>query len=227
MVFVEPVPLQVGQRVRLGAVAGERLGFAPHLYDFLAIGAGRYLGPGVSSFAAAAHRVAAFSEERGWPAVIGEFGALNGVRRAVTMLDDECALFDRLWLSWTAWMYDPVGPDWNDEGASLVDVGGAERPWLDPLVRPYPRAIAGRPIASRFDRVARTYELCFEPGGGAAPGAIAANATSEVFVPRARRWAERFDVQVSGADHDWNERESTLRLTASPGAREVRLVVQG
>ncbi len=227
VVFVEPVPLQVGQRIGLGEVTGERLGFAPHIYDFLAIGSGRYFGRRLSSFAAAARRLAAFSAERGWPAVIGEFGALNHVKGAVEMLDDECAIFDRLWLSWAAWMYDPVGPDWNDEGASLVDVGGAERPWLDPLVRPYPRAIAGQPLESRFDRAARHYSFRYAPRAGAAPGAIAADAVTEVFVPRARRWPDRFDVSVTGADHTWDEDAGVLHLRAHPDASEVGLVIQG
>lgn len=218
MVFTEPTPLQVGQRIRLGEVAGERLGFAPHLYDFASIGLGRYLGPRFSSVGPAARRIAELSERRGWPVVIGEFGALNGVRGAAAMLEDQCRLFDRHLFSWTAWMYDPVGPDWNDERASVVDVGGAERPWLDPLVRPYPRAVAGVPLHSRFDGAARRYELTFAPTD-------AAVGPTEVWLPRARRWPAGFTVQIEGGEHAFDEATGVLSIHAARDAREVKLTV--
>ncbi|MBK7974631.1 MAG: cellulase family glycosylhydrolase [Deltaproteobacteria bacterium] len=218
MVFTEPAPLLVGQRIRLGEVAGERLGFAPHLYDFASIGLGRYLGRRFSSVGRAARRIAELSERRGWPVVIGEFGALNGVRGAVDMLEDQCQLFDRHLFSWAAWMYDPLGPDWNDEGASVVEVGGAERPWLDPLVRPYPRAVAGVPLTSRFDRAAARYELTFTP---TRPG----DAPTEVWLPSARRWPNGFQVRLEGGEHRFDETTSVLEIRAAPGASEVKLTV--
>ncbi len=222
IVFVQPAPLLLGQRVRLGAVPGAAIGFAPHIYDLLSIGSGRYLGWKRSTFGPTARAIARFSEERGWPAVIGEFGALNHVKDAPRMLEDQCRALDRHWLSWAAWSYDPVGPDWNDEGASLVDVGGTERPWLDPLVRPYPRAIAGTPISSRFDREARRYELRYTPGGAG----IAEHAATEVFVPRARLWSDSFRVDAAGAEHTWDDVAQVLALRAQPGAAEVRVAIE-
>lgn len=218
IVFCEPAPLLVGQRIRLGAVAGERLGFAPHLYDFASIGVGRYLGRRFSTVAPAARQIASFSEQRGWPVVIGEFGALNGVRGAPRMLEDQCRLFDRHLFSWTAWMYDPVGPDWNDEGASVVEVGGAERPWLDPLVRPYPRAVAGVPLVSRFDNGLARYELRYAPTRPAL-------APTEVWLPAARRWPQGFSVELEGGRHTFDEDRNVLTIEADATATEVKLTV--
>ena len=71
--------------------------------------------------------------------------------------------FDARFLSWAAWHYNPSGVDWNDEDASLVTAEGGERDFLFPLIRPWARAVAGRPTFCRFDPAAHRFNFRYAP----------------------------------------------------------------
>jgi hypothetical protein len=144
------------------------------------------------------------------PTFVGEFGVLNWLRNGRKMLEHECSYFDRQFLSWTAWHYNPTDVDWNDEGASIVGPDGVERPWMGPLVRPVPRAIAGEPLALD-SREGKTWTLRYRPDG----------ATTEVVVPP--RWSgQRVAAEVDGGDSEWDGPVLRIRPTGRNDV-EVRL----
>ncbi len=203
--FIEPTPIVAfGVPCRLQHEYGPTAVFAPHLYDVAAIGSGRYR-RGLSTAPAAIGQTAKWAERHAMPLMFGEFGALNGVVDAKQMLDDQCRLMDRHFASWTAWHFDPSGEDWNDEGASIVEPGGGERPFTAALVRPYPRAIAGRPThwESGSDR---PWTLKY----------IASEGTTEVCVPA--RWCAAPTAETRNAQAQWNDPRDVLQVQARPGA---------
>lgn len=123
------------------------------------------------------------------PLFIGEFGVLNGMRGGAHMMEDESRLLDRAFASWTVWHYNPTELDWNDEAASIVAPGGSDRPWTNALVRPYPRALAGKPLDWNSGRD-KPWRLTYRPTG---------DAPTEIVIPA--RWAsEGCHVRVEGAD---------------------------
>lgn len=211
--FIEPCPLVAfGVPCRLVHELGPTAVFSPHLYDIGALGIRRYH-QRVSTYPRALAEVTDWAAAHDMPVLIGEFGALNSVGRAREMLEDECRMLDRVFASWTAWHFDVVGPEWNDEDASIVEVGGAEREFTVALIRPYPRAIAGTP--TRFEsKRDRTWTFEYDASG---------DAVTEVVVPE--RWGgRRPSFWVDGAEASWSEDEGdldVLLVRAREGAHVV------
>ena len=211
LLFLEPSPFAAfGAPVRLPRVAGQNLVFAPHLYDAPAIVAARYV-PALSLFPFALRRLERTAGRLAMPLLIGEFGVLNGVAGGARMMADECRLMDRAFASWTVWHYNPTDLDWNDEDASIVTPRGDDRPWTAALVRPYPRAIAGEPIAWASGDEGR-WRLTYRPRG---------DAPTEIVIPR--RWAGAgCRVRVDGAEARWPHGEDgPLLEVVSPSADVV------
>jgi len=156
--------------------------------------------------------VAETAKRRGWPLLIGEFGVLSGIVDDAAMMEDQCRRLDRACASWTVWHYNPTEQDWNDEDASIVDSGGGERPWTGALVRPYPRAIAGRPLAWRSDA---TWSFEYEAQG---------DAPTEIVVPARWRGASRPGATVEGGEAHWSGDSRVVSIVAKTGAR-VRVLL--
>ena len=189
LMFLEPTPLAAfGFPTALPVLAGANLVYAPHIYDAPAIVASRYL-PQLSSFPFTLRSLLRERERRGEPLFLGEFGVLKGVAGEARMMEHQCRLLDRHFASWTVWHYNPSAVDWNEEDASIVEPDGSERPWTGALVRPYPRALAGTPIA--WDsHPRRRWTLEYAPQGDAA---------TEIVVPA--RWSGAEPrVHAHGAD---------------------------
>lgn len=207
LLFVEPSPLVAfSAPSALGEIVGDDLVYAPHLYDAVALLASRWL-PRASTFPRALAQVAETARRRGWPLCIGEFGVLSGIVDDAAMMEDQCRRLDRACASWTVWHYNPTEQDWNDEDASIVDSGGGERPWTGALVRPYPRAIAGRPLAWRSDA---TWSFEYEAEGEAA---------TEIVVPPRWRGAARPDARVDGGEARWSDDARVVSIAARVGSR--------
>jgi endoglycosylceramidase len=216
LLFLEPSPFAAfGAPVRLPRVPGQNLVFAPHLYDAPAILAARYV-PALSLFPFSLRRLARTSRQLQMPLLIGEFGVLNGVVGGARMMEDECRLLDRAFASWTVWHYNPTDVDWNDEDASIVTSCGDDRPWTGALVRPYPRAIAGEPIAWEGGNDGR-WRLTYHAKG---------DALTEIVIPR--RWAAAgCRVRVEGAEARWPGNEGgTLLEVVKPSAGIVAVELE-
>lgn len=212
LLMLEPSPLVAfAAPTALGEIEGDDLVYAPHLYDAVAIVASRWL-PRASTFPRALAQVQQTAKRRGWPLMIGEFGILNGIVDDARMMEDQCRRLDRALASWTVWHYNPTELDWNDEDASIVDSGGGERPWTGALVRPYPRAIAGRPLAWQSDRA---WSFEYEAQG---------DAPTEIVVPPRWRGDAAPNVRVDNGSARWSDDDRLVMIEARSGAH-VRVVL--
>ncbi len=206
-------------------------------------------------------RIQAASEAHDIPTLIGEFGIqydLDHARAyrqyAAGRRDDaiwkkhNLALelmydaLDELQLNATQWNYTAsnrnhprIGDGWNQEDLSVysadqseVHEGGRA---VHGFVRPFPRAIAGRLLRTRFQRRRGSYELCFR-ARLSGQGADAAQPT-EVFVPRLQ-FPGGFEARLndrSVAVYDWRAApaQTTAANAASSDSREesVQLAENG
>jgi endoglycosylceramidase len=122
------------------------------------------------------------------PGVQTEFSTGNSqaVSTMVNTLDAEL-------MGWAYWPYDESEKGWTSPAEYPPDFIGLDegggRKHLDILVRPYPQAVAGAPTTIAFDRVARTFELAYEPTD--------ADGDTVVFVPD--RQFDDPDISVEGA----------------------------
>ena len=215
MLFIEPTPLAAfGVPTVLRRPKVYTQVFAPHLYDVTSIGAGRYM-KNTSTFPRALSVVRRWAEFNHVPLFIGEFGVLNGVKDSRTMMEDECRLLDRHFVSWAAWHYNPSTEDWNDEDASIVLPGGADREFTPALARPYPAALAGNPVRWESGN-GKPWELEYE--------ARWENQThTEIRVPS--RWgAAGFEVEVEGGEAEVSDDREWVRI-GHDKQRRVRVVL--
>lgn len=203
LLFVEPPALSgLGAPIKLPRLDHDKIVYAPHAYDTAAVGLGRYW-PRASTFPATMRAHERAAERMDAPMFVGEFGVLNDTRNGVEMLEHECRWFDRHHVSWSAWHYNPTDVDWNDEGASLVEPGGGERPFTHVLGRPFPAALAGRPRRWQPD-ASLGWSLQFTANS---------DAISEFVVPT--RWApDGFDVDVEGGEAISSEDRVEVRSRA-------------
>lgn len=197
------------------------------------------------SFVAQLARLEAESAERmgGIPTLLGEFGIpfdMEGKRAyrtgdftaQVKALDASFRAVEANLLSATLWNYtadndNRWGDQWNDEDLSIfsrdqqddphdLDSGGRA---LEAAVRPYPRAIAGKPLAMSFDIERRVFALTFEPDEVAERGV-----PSEIFVPNLH-YPDGYAVEVEGGRFEIDRAVQTLYVYAlpGPGPRTVRI----
>lgn len=212
LLFLEPTPLAAfGFPTALPSVAGRNLVFAPHIYDATAILVSRYM-PAASTFPRSLRTLQDAAMRVGWPLFVGEFGVLSGIVGDAAMMEDQCRLLDRRFAGWTVWHYNPSDVDWNDEDASIVDPDGSERPWTGALVRPYPRALAGEPIAWDSD-ARRPWQLRYTASGE----------QTEIVVPS--RWAaEGCTPEIRGGAWQW-ERDGTLLVVDADHGSPVEVLL--
>ncbi|MFT5684103.1 MAG: endoglycosylceramidase [Myxococcota bacterium] len=130
---------------RISPPVGDGLVFAPHYYD-----PGLFLGVSLPT-APVSERLALWAEQgEAWemPVLLGEFGIQADHPDAEDYLRDHFDALDDLQIHATAWEYSVSTDLWNFEDFSLVEADGTERDvLLDPMVRSWPRAIAGEDIA--------------------------------------------------------------------------------
>lgn len=161
-----------------------RIVYAPHLYSSAAEASG--------SFSAKDQTVSLWEEQRtvdlarqDCPMLLGEWWAFKWEDpNAPAFVAKTLAMADRMQIGWAYWAYDsgPAG------GSALHAEDGTDNPVTDLVVRPYPRAIAGEPVAFGFDPDTRTLELTFEQRDGV-------TGPTELVIP-ARTYPAGFDVEL-------------------------------
>lgn len=220
LVFVEPEPLVgLGHPCFLPAFDEPGLVYAPHLYDAVAILTRKFRGP-VSTAPFTAGGIAAKARRLGMPVLIGEFGVLNGLAGGRAMLASQVERFDAGFFSWAAWHFNPSTVDWNDEDASLVTPDGKEREFVAPLIRPYARAVAGRPYSIHWDPRAYRFNFDYLPDP-------ACTAPTEIVIPfRCFRAGASIVVEGARWKPETTHRE-LLYVDARTDAPMVRVTVSG
>ena len=167
-----------------------RVAYAPHLYS-LPLDASHAYDPAHDPVLANwEERRAAELAAQPMALLLGEWGLdwrwTNAGGFSLGVVD----MADRMRAGWAYWSYDPGG--WG-----LWDRERGEQPNAAWLVRPYPRAVAGVPLAWAFDRETRVFTLTFEERPGA-------RGPTEIALPARRLYPDGWDVSTSDADGTWS-----------------------
>ena len=154
------------------------------------------------------------------PSLLSEFGATTDLRVVERQVDRA----DRAMVSWQWWHYcacdDPTTAGPGDVQALVSDPAkppeGANvfEDKLRALVRPYPQAVSGTPLAYDFERESRTFTFRY----AGRPG------LTEVFVPELH-FPDGYAVEVKGASVASPVRSRVLMLRTR-GSSEVSLTVK-
>jgi hypothetical protein len=153
----------------------------------------------------------------GAPTLLGEFGIPFDLRagrayrtgdfsRQIQALDDTFQALEANLLSGTLWNYtadndNERGDQWNGEDFSIFSRDQQEDPGdldsggraLVSAVRPYARAVAGKPLEMAYNPGRRVFDFKFRHDA-------AVQAPTEIFVPNAH-YPEGYEVEVSDGDY--------------------------
>lgn len=202
---------EAGTALQLRDVEG--LVYFPHFYDKLAHTALAYSGVRREmerAFAAFARDAARL----GVPWMLGEYGVPVGCQGADRYLEDHEEALGEAGVGGTVWQLNPSSQDWNDEEMSLCGPGFVAGPLLRIVARPFARAIAGRPLASRWSSEQGVFQL--EIASGPAP-----EAPTEIVLP-AHHFPNGAVLEVSAGQAHW-ENGLARWSGVPPGARATFL----
>lgn len=139
--------------------------------------------------------------ELGTPAILGEFGAHPSQYEGEKLIRGYYDLLDKYMMGGTIWTYAPRDMEWNQEGMSLVDSELNERPYVNVVIRPYPRAISGIPVEFGFDADTKKFHLVYNDSGVTQPTVI--------YVPN-RVYTSGFNVVISDGTYEYDETKQEI-----------------
>lgn len=231
-IFVEPQANGVnwGESSWLGRLddprrSADRLVYAPHLYPLqLDLGTG-YTGDNKAKVRAqmTKWRTSTTSAARRlhMPVWLGEFGGISyeSLPGALDYYDDTMDLADDMTIGWAFWS--------NDHGSSAArNADGTWNAAGKRLVRPYPRAIAGTPKKTDYNRDAARLTVTWRDRRGVrGPTEIWLPKTGFPHGPRVRtahgarlrtRWNPRQHVLYVYARHGHRHHQATHTVTVTP-----------
>jgi endoglycosylceramidase len=169
--FLEPcLSFNLGVDTRLPAFGAGRV-FAPHFYPTFA-GSDAYSGDLAQVQEALALHAAA-AVRLGAPLVVGELGILHDAAGADRFVADAVDAVLALGGSPVVWALGRGGPG----SFALLDESGEPYAVAEALARPYAHRLAGRLVATSYERATRTLEVTWDETGVDAP--------TEIVLPRA------------------------------------------
>lgn len=155
-------------------------------------------------------------------AAMSEFGASDDL----TIIRDTLAAADANLGNWFYWQYknwrDPTTQSQGSGAQGLfaddTDLSSAKPDKLRLLVRTYPQATAGIPLAMSFDPDSGEFSYRYEPR--------AAQGLTEIYVPLALHYPQGYQLQLSGALQRSADNAALLLLENVPGAGEVSVLLR-
>lgn len=149
--------------------------------------------------------------------LLTEFGATDDLQ----VIRDVTAEADERLVGWQYWQYknfqDPTTESQGSGSQSLFsndeDLSTVKIEKLRLLVRPYPQATAGIPVALSFDPDTGAFSYRYTPR--------AADGPTELYVPAELHYPEGYRLTLEGARQLPGSTASRLLLEALPGAAEV------
>lgn len=153
------------------------------------------------------------ASRHGAPWVLTEFGVSPETEGYDLYLRDLLQSLDEQSAGWFYWGYDR----YEHNGFAMLWNDGTETPITDHLVRPYPRATAGKLLRYGFDPVTRVFEMTFENRAGTTGG-------TEIFTAASRVYGGGFQVSSSDPDgtwsYDYDAGSQIVRVQHNPGLSE-------
>jgi len=199
VVLFEPAVLAGGlflTQSKLPPLDEPNLIYSPHYYPLGAlVGSEPDIESAIEGIDADLKLVLEKAGELGTPAILGEFGAHPSQYDGEKLIRGYYDLLDKYILGGTIWTYAPRDMEWNNEGMSLVDSNLNERPYVNVVIRPYPRAIAGIPAGFNYNSTSRVFKLEYEESGIKSP--------SIIYVPE-RVYPDGINVKVSDGRYEFN-----------------------
>ncbi|HUB08538.1 MAG TPA: cellulase family glycosylhydrolase [Myxococcales bacterium] len=186
--------------------------YAPHYYDPEVATGGTYRDP--DKVRADLERLARVGSDWGCPVLFGEFGAANRSPDQRRWIRDVYGTLDRLQAHATLWEASFAAEGWNHEDLGITEADGVERPAVEELVRPYPRAIAGTLDRFAWDPDARRFEVDVSQAG---------RGISEVYAPP-RHLGARPRIEITGGRAAWDAAAGVVLVRA--GTDRWSLVVR-
>jgi len=153
--------------------------------------------------------------------LLTEFGATDDL----AMLRQTTAAADARLIGWQYWQYknwsDPTTTSQGSGAQGLfaddADLGSAKQDKLRLLVRTYPQATAGIPLALSFDPDSGAFRYRYQPRAARGP--------TQIYVPLALHYPNGYEVTVSGARVVSQPDAGMLELENLEGATEVVIEV--
>ena len=195
-VFFEPPNLaSLGIATSLGEVRGPKVAIYPHMYDS-AIEAATYSTDGTIQLDPAffdkwANAITGYVKKYPMPMLVGEWGLAHPeIKGMDEFVARTLETLDRTTSGWSVF----VGC--FGSGYCTMDEAGQARPAIGQIFQPYARAIAGRPIDTRWDGSARTLKLRLD-------GRSSASGATQIFLDEAGTYPDGYRVETSDADGTW------------------------
>lgn len=196
-------------------VGEPRLVYAPHLYSVGLEASGTYTPEDQT--------ISKWEIERGedlltlqTPLVLGEWGIIHGAVEGERFITEVLDLSDRMGAGWSYWSYDPGG-------FGLMDSMGVDRDTVDIVVRPYPRAVAGRPLSYGYEATTRVFTLVFEQAEGV-------TGPTEISIPAGRHYPGGWELVTSDPEgsysSSWDASREVLEYTADPASYRHTLEIR-
>jgi endoglycosylceramidase len=170
------------------------------------------------------------SRATGDAALLTEFGAVSDTS-VLQRVEHEA---DAQRMPWIEWAYcgcaDPTGSIPPSKEAVVLDPSkpptgsNVVASTLAPLVRPYPKAVAGTPTKFAFDTGSSRFSLTYSTRKPSGRGAFKAGSCTQVFVP-ALHYPHGYRARVRGARVISSRGGGILELASRRGAKRVSLTV--
>ena len=152
--------------------------------------------------------------------LLSEFGASDDLPDIANVL----SLADRHLTGWLYWHYkewsDPTTESQESGGQGMFekddDLSTLKSAKADLLIRTYPQATAGIPLAMSFDSTTGAFSYRYTPRAASGP--------TEIFAP-ARHYPNGYDVVVTGGTVTSSPGARVVRIDSAPGTAEVSVAI--
>ncbi len=171
-VFIEPPNLaSLGIATSLGEVRGPKVAIYPHMYDpdieFATYSPDGNVNFNREFFAKWKGAITTYTDRYPIPMLVGEWGVAYPERQGMDQfVNMALSTMEEVTSGWSQFRMCRGG------GYCPFDEAGNARPGIGVMFQPYPRAIAGRPVSSNWDRATRTLTVTFEDGDADGPTTI-------------------------------------------------------
>lgn len=97
------------------------------------------------------------AQRMGVPLLLGEWGGHSSTENFVQFVDDSMDIYDKYIASQTIWEY-----TYSNGWYGIVDGEGNDKPHVEPLARPFPKAVPGTINFFSFENETKHFELSFD-----------------------------------------------------------------